>query len=114
MNRRSFLSGILALSAAPAIVRADSLMRIVPRDVLVFHADSFSFVQPEVLGIRELVYEIEPSQSPFVLITREALKVAHEKAKIMNKVDCDTILYGPEVASVLRIRKPNPYKGRMQ
>lgn len=32
MNRRGFLSSILALAAAPAIVRADSLMRIVPRE----------------------------------------------------------------------------------
>lgn len=35
MNRRSFLSSCLALAAAPAIVRADSLMRIVPRKVAV-------------------------------------------------------------------------------
>lgn len=33
MDRRSFLGSILAACAAPAIVRADSLMRIVPRDV---------------------------------------------------------------------------------
>ena len=32
MNRRGFLSSCLALAAAPAIVRADSLMRIVPRN----------------------------------------------------------------------------------
>lgn len=32
MNRRGFLQSCLALAAAPAIVRADSLMRIVPRD----------------------------------------------------------------------------------
>lgn len=32
MNRRGFLSSCMALAAAPAIVRADSLMRIVPRD----------------------------------------------------------------------------------
>jgi hypothetical protein len=32
MNRRSFLTAILATCSAPAIVRADSLMRIVPRD----------------------------------------------------------------------------------
>src|SRR5574343_1126621 len=31
MNRRHFLGSILALGVAPAIVRADSLMRIVPR-----------------------------------------------------------------------------------
>lgn len=35
MNRRSFLGSILAAAVAPAIVRADSLMRIVPRDTLV-------------------------------------------------------------------------------
>lgn len=32
MRRRSFLGSILALAAAPAIVRADSLMRVVPWD----------------------------------------------------------------------------------
>lgn len=30
MNRRSFLSSIIAAASAPAIVRADSLMQIVP------------------------------------------------------------------------------------
>lgn len=35
MNRRGFLSAMLAAGAAPAIVRADSLMRIVPRETLV-------------------------------------------------------------------------------
>lgn len=34
MNRRGFLTSCLALGAAPAIVRADSLMRIVPRDLV--------------------------------------------------------------------------------
>lgn len=32
LTRRGFLGSILALAAAPAIVRADSLMRVVPRD----------------------------------------------------------------------------------
>lgn len=35
MNRRGFLGAILAAAAAPAIVRADSLMRIVPRELAV-------------------------------------------------------------------------------
>ena len=35
MNRRGFIGAILAASAAPAIVRADALMRIVPRETLV-------------------------------------------------------------------------------
>jgi hypothetical protein len=35
MNRRGFLGSILVACAAPAIVRADSLMRIVPMETLV-------------------------------------------------------------------------------
>lgn len=35
MNRRGFLGAILAAASAPAIVRADSLMRIVPCETLV-------------------------------------------------------------------------------
>ncbi len=34
MNRRGFIASILASCAAPAIVRADSLMRIVPRSTV--------------------------------------------------------------------------------
>ena len=33
INRRGFIGSILALGAAPAIVRADSLMRIVPLEL---------------------------------------------------------------------------------
>lgn len=33
MDRRGFIGSILAAATAPAIVRADSLMRIVPRDM---------------------------------------------------------------------------------
>lgn len=39
MNRRGFLGSILALAAAPAIVRADSLMRIVPRETILLRGD---------------------------------------------------------------------------
>jgi hypothetical protein len=35
VNRRGFLGSILAAAVAPAIVRADSLMRIVPRDTTI-------------------------------------------------------------------------------
>lgn len=38
MNRRGFLGSILALGVAPAIVRADSLMRIVPRELGIYTA----------------------------------------------------------------------------
>lgn len=38
ITRRGFLGSILALGVAPAIVRADSLMRIVPRDTTIVQA----------------------------------------------------------------------------
>lgn len=34
MNRRGFLQSCIALAVAPAIVRADSLMRVVPRGLI--------------------------------------------------------------------------------
>ena len=39
MNRRGFLSGIIAACAAPAIVRADSLMRVVPNQTIAILPD---------------------------------------------------------------------------
>lgn len=56
MNRRGFLGSILALGAAPAIVRADSLMRIVPMETLVaLDAEAMA----EVVGaMKELWLEI--------------------------------------------------------
>lgn len=39
MNRRGFLASVLAAAAAPAIVRSDALMRIVPRDRAVLTLD---------------------------------------------------------------------------
>ena len=47
MNRRGFLGSILAAAAAPAIVRADSLMRIRPIT-------------------EDVIYEIRPIDSPFI------------------------------------------------
>lgn len=35
MNRRGFLQTCLTLAAAPAIVRADSLMRVIPRETTI-------------------------------------------------------------------------------
>lgn len=53
MNRRGFLRGMLALGAAPAIVRADSLMKLVPRDLPVVlemgHIETFRFVETPIV-----------------------------------------------------------------
>lgn len=48
MNRRSFLSSCLALAAAPAIVRADSLMKIVPRSLIVYPPETLAFFQQDI------------------------------------------------------------------
>jgi len=42
-TRRSFLGSILALGAAPAIVRADALMRVVPVGTTVLNAADVTF-----------------------------------------------------------------------
>lgn len=58
VNRRGFLSSILALATAPAIVRADSLMRVIP-------------MEAPVLLERDLVdfiYELTPKEAPFITV----------------------------------------------
>ncbi len=60
MNRRGFLTGILALGMAPAIVRADSLMRIIPREAVLltgkigyFECTTFTYSRNELGEIIE-------------------------------------------------------------
>ena len=50
MNRRGFLGAMLAACAAPAIVRADSLMRIIPMDVPVIEVPSGMVMMQEACG----------------------------------------------------------------
>lgn len=51
-TRRGFLQACLALCVAPAIVRADSLMRVVPRDTTVLTAMEVSITIDQ---LREVV-----------------------------------------------------------
>jgi hypothetical protein len=58
MNRRGFIGSILALGAAPAIVRADSLMRIIPRETSLPYGTSVPITEasfPPILwpGVKE-------------------------------------------------------------
>ena len=57
MNRRGFLGAMLAACAAPAIVRADSLMRIIPMDAPVVGLTSGMVMMQEAFGadIQEMV-----------------------------------------------------------
>lgn len=63
MNRRGFLQTCLALAAAPAIVRADSLMRVVPRNTTVLTFDGCdSWLRdpvPRVPASVSLWYQVE-------------------------------------------------------
>jgi hypothetical protein len=73
MNRRGFIGSILALGAAPAIVRADSLMRIVPVGTLV---ERVQFYQASRQDLSDLIWDISPEETPFV--TRVGKKSQHE------------------------------------
>lgn len=91
MNRRGFLGSILALGAAPAIVRADSLMRLVPVDTLI------ALDVPHVGGNRLLTLEE---------ITREALRIARDKARFIANVNRS---YEAARGDTIKIRMPNRY-----
>ena len=75
MNRRNFLASILALSAAPAIVRAQSLMRI------------SGIIIPDT----ETVAAIAGGNSLLTIdmITREALRILHTKMQFLNTMNRD-------------------------
>lgn len=72
MNRRGFMGSILALGVAPAIVRADSLMRIVPRETIILgpgtilRADLFR----DGVCIEEIVGPIDFACSQWAIKTR--------------------------------------------
>ena len=51
-TRRGFLGSILALSAAPAIVRADALMRVMPIDRLILWGDG---IQDDTIALQALI-----------------------------------------------------------
>lgn len=85
MNRRNFMSSILALGAAPAIVRAESIMRIKP---VLLPGEDFS------LGPEE--------------ITREALRMLEEQILLMPSVSF-AYLNKNVRQRYLTIRKPPRY-----
>ena len=86
MNRRGFLGSIIAAAAAPAIVRVDSLMRIVPREtgVLVeFDPRGFSLT-------------VE-------MMTEEMMRVFSKRLVFADNVNR---LWEAEPGSVIAIQKP--------
>lgn len=77
MNRRGFLGSILVAAAAPAIVRADSLMRVIPRDLVILPSEQ-RFVTATFEGNQMLTVD---------QITREALKILEDNLKFMGNIN---------------------------
>jgi hypothetical protein len=120
VDRRGFLGSILAACAAPAIVRADSLMRIVPTDTLVafgthtIEAEYDEFVVTSCVGNRLLTID---------MIVAEALRIAHDKAAFIGQVNreysLDELRVGDRITiarepgrkrgDTLRVRLPDRY-----
>lgn len=96
MNRRGFLGSILAACAAPAIVRAQSLM---PGRGIVLAT------LPEIAKHGNTFASIDA-------ITREALKILETEIALadVKKFDGeDHYLWLPSEPKVIRIRKPQRY-----
>lgn len=94
MNRRSFLSAILATACAPAIVRAESLMKC-------------SGIVVPTLG------EVAAINGTFLtaaIVTREALRILHKNLSFAQEIygEWEGEFIEP-LNSVLRIRRPQPY-----
>lgn len=79
MNRRGFLQGILAAAAAPAIVKAASLMPV--------------FVRKETGGLLVPGWPSEMAVGNQLLtieqITREALQILHQNLGFIARIDRD-------------------------
>lgn len=108
MNRRGFLSGILALGVAPAIVRADSLMRIVPRG-LVFHPDAFSLVCDQMLG----EYDVRVGNKFLTpaMYTNQCLQILQNQLRLSAVAGLGIIQEQYDEPRVIRIRRPDRYVG---
>lgn len=79
ITRRGFLAGMLAVGAAPAIVRADSLMKIVVPKREIIRISSLSW--PDVDSDGKVV------QRSLILPQTDGYKVAHHKQHMVLKKD---------------------------
>lgn len=101
MNRRGFLGAILAAGAAPAVVKASSLMPIyVPK-----------LWTP---GPYDVVVEIAPGRGNYLItidqITKEALRILNEQTAFMNVIGRQYKRGG--AGDRLTIRVPEIYRGQ--
>lgn len=96
MDRRGFLAGMLAACAAPAIVRADSLMRIVPREL--------ELLVPNVI-VGTGNYLLTPE-----MITKEALAILSKNLEMSAHVSSQYDESFKSLNNTLRIRRPRKFE----
>ena len=112
MNRRGFLGAILVAASAPAIVRADTLMRTVPTGLLVSTPDSDLFVITDVAGTSGTIAPLSSIDAAL----RAALRIAHEKATFVGGLNRNYPIPGDVVSmprhsgDTIRIRLPERHR----
>ena len=65
MNRRGFLSTCIAVCVAPAIVRADSLMKVIPRATEILSVNGFPIEFDTVAGFGNRIYLLNSAKMLF-------------------------------------------------
>lgn len=92
VGRRGFIGGLIALVAAPAIVRPESLMVIKPTETIILRRNSLLTID---------------------MITREAVKLFVDSNAFLqnlnNQYEGEFGIEGVKIGSVLRIRMPSDY-----
>lgn len=83
MNRRGFLGACLAVCAAPAIVRADSLMRIIPKKTTLLYGE---------FGLCEEVLVIDHSAHPFFGRAVIAMRIHKAANAELNRRACEMLV----------------------
>lgn len=68
INRRRFLQGAAALFCAPAILKAESLMRVAPPPGtrLMGGLYVYDWVDPERENLEDMIYDVYPAETPLV------------------------------------------------
>ncbi len=99
MNRRGFLGAILALGAAPAIVRAESLMRIKP---VLLPGDDFQYFPGLGVALPRNAL-ITPT-----ILAQEALEILERHLVFAPRIEPGAV-HRVRSAQTITVRKPRRY-----
>lgn len=97
MNRRGFLKAIFAAGAAPAFVKADSLMKII--------VPSQGLILPE----QEIVQSSDNQLVTLSIVTKEALKMLNQSLVFTNNINAEyekSLIVG---SSTINVKLPRRY-----